>query len=240
MTAFSIVLTMAISENTRLHYLNALGITVWQSRINETCSTIAEISLPPSSANEDALPPDSWEALRNQVIQCEQCILCTTRKQTVFGEGNSNAKWMFIGEAPGKEEDFHGIPFIGEEGNLLTEMLRAMQLTREEVFITNILKCRLPDNRNPHVDEIHACRDYLHRQIALINPKMIITFGQVSAQTLLATTDTIENLRGKIHQFQHKPLITVYHPNYMLRSPIEKSKTWHDLQFALEAFKRHQ
>jgi DNA polymerase len=147
---------------------------------------------------------------------------------------------MFIGEAPGQEEDFHGIPFIGEEGNLLTEMLRAMQLTREEVFITNILKCRLPDNRNPHVDEIHACRDYLHRQIALINPKMIITFGQVSAQTLLATTDTIENLRGKIHQFQHKPLITVYHPNYMLRSPIEKSKTWHDLQFALEAFKRHQ
>jgi len=231
---------MAISENTRLHYLNALGITVWQSRINETCSTFAEISLPPSSVNEDALPPDSWEALRNQVIQCEHCILCTTRKQTVFGEGNPNAKWLFIGEAPGQEEDFHATPFIGEAGNLLTEMLRAMQLTREEVFITNILKCRLPDNRNPHVDEIHACRDYLNRQIALINPKMIITFGQVSAQTLLETTDSIENLRGKIHQFQHKPLITVYHPNYMLRSPIEKSKAWQDLQFALEAFKQHE
>jgi DNA polymerase len=147
---------------------------------------------------------------------------------------------MFIGEAPGQEEDFHGTPLIGEEGNLLTEMLRAMQLTREEVFITNILKCRLPDNRNPHVDEIHACRSYLHRQIALINPKIIIAFGQVSAQTLLATTDTIESLRGKIHPFQHKPLITVYHPNYMLRSPIEKSKAWQDLQFALEAFKQHE
>ena len=240
MTAFSIVLTMAISENTRLHYLNALGITVWQSRINETCSNFAEISLPLSSANEDALPPDSWEALRNQVIQCEQCILCTTRKQTVFGEGNPNAKWMFIGEAPGQEEDFHGTPFIGEAGNLLTEMLRAMQLTREEVFITNILKCRLPDNRNPHVDEIHACRDYLHRQIALINPKMIITLGQVSAQTLLEKTDSIENLRGQIHQFQQKPLITVYGPNYMLCSPIEKSKAWQDLQFALEVFKKHE
>ncbi len=240
MTAFSIVLTMAISENTRLHYLNALGITVWQSRINETRATITEISLPPSSANEDALPLDSWEALRNQVIQCEQCILCTTRKQTVFGEGNPNAKWMFIGEAPGQEEDFHGTPFIGEEGNLLTEMLRAMQLTREEVFITNILKCRLPDNRNPHVDEIHACRDYLHRQIALINPKMIITLGQVSAQTLLEKTDSIENLRGQIHQFQQKPLITVYGPNYMLCSPIEKSKAWQDLQFALEVFKKHE
>jgi len=240
LTAFSIVLTMAISENTRLHYLNALGITVWQSRINETCSTFAEISLPPSSVNEDALPPDSWVVLRNQVIQCEQCILCTTRKQTVFGEGNPNAKWMFIGEAPGQEEDFHGTPFIGEAGNLLTEMLRAMQLTREEVFITNILKCRLPDNRNPHVDEIHACRDYLHRQIALINPKIIITLGQVSAQTLLEKMDSIENLRGQIHQFQQKPLITVHDPNDMLRSPIEKSKAWQDLQFALEAFKQHE
>lgn len=231
---------MAISENTRLHYLNALGITAWQSRNFEPSPPFTEMSLPPSNVNDDSLPSDSWEILRNKVIQCEKCILCTTRKQAVFGEGKLNAKWLLIGEAPGQEEDFHGIPFIDEAGNLLTEMLRAMQLTREEVFITHILKCRLPDNRNPHLDEIHACRDYLNRQIALINPNIIIALGQNTAQILLETTDTIESLRGKIHQFQHKPLITVYHPNYMLRSPIEKSKAWQDLQFALEAFKQHE
>ncbi len=238
MTAFSIVLTMAISENTRLHYLKALGITAWQSRIYEPSPSFTEISLPPSNANDDSLALNSWETLRNEVMQCEQCILCTTRKQTVFGEGHPNAKWLFIGEAPGQEEDFHGIPFIDEAGNLLTEMLRAMQLTREEVFMTNSLKCRLPDNRDPHLDEIHACRDYLNRQIALINPNIIIALGQNAAQILLETKDSIENLRGQIHHFQHKPLITVYHPNYMLRSPIEKSKAWQDLQFALEAFKK--
>ena len=228
---------MTLSEHTRLHYLNALGITVWQLRKADTRAISQDIPSLPVSA-EPSLPTNShsWDTLRTQVTQCERCTLCTTRTQTVFGEGNLNAEWLFIGEAPGKEEDMQGRPFVGEAGKLLTEMLRAMQLTREEVFIANILKCRPPHNRDPHIDEIHACRDYLFQQIALINPKMIVAVGRISAQTLLETQHTMAKLRGQVHRFQHKPLIAIYHPAYLLRSPIEKRKVWQDLQFALQSF----
>ncbi|MEN9756488.1 MAG: hypothetical protein RL755_675 [Pseudomonadota bacterium] len=228
---------MALSENTRLHYLTALGITVWQSRTVEASPVLAEMPSPSTRIEPHSLAVDSWETLRSQVAQCERCTLCTTRTNTVFGEGNPNAKWFFIGEAPGQEEDLQGKPFVGEAGKLLTEMLRAMQLTREEVFIANILKCRPPHNRDPHADEIHACRDYLFEQIALINPKMIVAVGRISAQTLLETHDPIGKLRGKVHHFQEKPLIAIYHPAYLLRTPIEKRKAWQDLQFALRSFK---
>ena len=228
---------MALSEHTRLHYLTALGITVWQSRTINAPPVLAEMPLPSMHIESDILPVDSWGTLRSQVTQCERCTLCTTRTNTVFGEGNPNAKWLFIGEAPGQEEDLQGRPFIGEAGKLLTEMLQAMQLTREEVFIANILKCRPPHNRDPHIDEIHACHDYLRQQIALINPKMIVAVGRISAQTLLETHDPIGTLRGKVHHFQEKPLIAIYHPAYLLRTPIEKRKAWQDLQFALRSFK---
>ena len=225
---------MALSQSTRLHYLNALGITVWQLRTVETSLISAEQSSS-THVETDRLPTDSWETLRQRVIQCERCVLCTTRTHTVFGEGNPNAKWLFIGDAPQQEDDLLGKPFVGEAGQLLTEMLRAMQLTREEVFITNMLKCRSPHDRDPQADEISACRDYAFEQIALINPKIIIAFGHLSAQTLLGTHDSIEKLREKVHSFQGKPFITVYHPAYLLRSPIDKRKAWQDLQFALQA-----
>ncbi|MEI7840657.1 MAG: uracil-DNA glycosylase [Methylococcaceae bacterium] len=230
---------MALSEITRLQYLTAIGVTVWQSRF--TAEVIAPRLEPIDVISiEQATPetPDSWESLRADVIQCEQCTLCTTRTQTVFGEGNVNADWLFIGEAPGEYEDEQGKPFVGEAGQLLTKLLHAMRLTREEVFITNVLKCRPPQNRDPHVDEIKQCRDYLRRQIALIQPKIIIAVGRIAAQTLLNTHEKIGKLRGEVHYVENIPLIAIYHPSYLLRSLIEKRKAWQDLQFALHEFKK--
>lgn len=227
---------MTFSEITRLQYLNAMGITVWQSRFvsNPIIST-------PIESDQMVIPAenitvDSWEKLHTDVSNCQLCSLCTTRTQTVFGEGNENAKWLFIGEAPGQHEDEQGRPFIGEAGQLLTEMLRAMKLTRDEIFIANILKCRPPKNRDPHADEIKQCRDYLLRQIAFVKPTMIIAVGRIAAQTLLETTEKIGKLRGNVYQFENIPLIAIYHPSYLLRSPIEKRKAWQDLQFAMQTF----
>lgn len=228
---------MALSEINRLQYLNTMGVSIWQSRFT-TESVVA-----PCEPNlnhivtPEIITPDSWEKLRPDVSSCELCSLCTTRTQTVFGEGNVNAKWLFIGEAPGQQEDEQGRPFIGEAGRLLTEMLRAMKLTREDVFITNILKCRPPQNRDPHVDEIKQCRHYLERQIALIQPKIIIAVGRIAAQTLLETNEKIGKLRGQVHYVENIPLIAIYHPSYLLRSLTEKRKAWQDLQFALHTFK---
>lgn len=229
---------MALSEINRLQYLDAMGVTVWQSKFM-TDSTIAPIEFDAHHVVlTEVVVPDSWEKCRADVSGCKLCTLCTTRTQTVFGEGNENADWLFIGEAPGQQEDEQGRPFIGDAGQLLTEMLRAMNLTRNEIFIANILKCRPPQNRDPHVDEIKQCRNYLQRQIALIQPKIIIAVGRIAAQTLLETPEKIGKLRGTVHQFENIPLIAIYHPSYLLRSLTEKRKAWHDLQFALQTFKQ--
>jgi DNA polymerase len=230
---------MTLSETTRLQYLDAMGITIWQSRFTPEpiILPIEPIkSLEPVSS--EIFVPDSWQTLRSQVSNCQLCSLCTTRTQTVFGEGNQNADWLFIGEAPGQHEDEQGRPFIGDAGQLLTEMLKAMKLTRDEIFIANILKCRPPKNRDPHVDEIEQCRSYLQRQIALVQPKIIIAVGRIAAQTLLETTEKIGKLRGNVYQFENVPLIAIYHPSYLLRSLTEKRKAWQDLQFALQTFKQ--
>jgi DNA polymerase len=224
---------MVFSEHTRLQYLNSMGITVWQSRFMPKYLT----TVSPQDIKIETPFIDSWERLHTEVSSCQLCSLCTTRNQTVFGEGNVNADWMFVGEAPGEHEDEQGFPFVGEAGQLLNEMLRAMRLTREEIFLTNILKCRPPSNRDPHVDEIKHCRDYLQRQITLIQPKIIIAVGRIAAQTLLETHEKIGKLRGEVHFFQDTPLIAIYHPSYLLRSLTEKRKAWQDLQFALQTFK---
>ena len=228
---------MVFSEHTRLQYLNSMGITVWQSRFMPEYFTA--LSPLESSENIPIETPviDSWEQLHTEVSSCQLCSLCTTRNQTVFGEGNVNADWMFVGEAPGEHEDKQGFPFIGEAGQLLNEMLHAMQLTREEIFLTNILKCRPPSNRDPHVDEIKQCHDYLQRQIMLIQPKIIIAVGRIAAQTLLETNEKIGKLRGNVYSFKNTPLIAIYHPAYLLRSLTENRKAWQDLQFALQTFK---
>jgi len=181
-----------------------------------------------------------WEPLQSQVASCARCALSESRTQTVFGSGNQNADWLLIGEAPGQQEDLQGAPFVGPAGQLLTEMLRAIGLGREAVYIANLLKCRPPGNRDPKPEEVENCRPYLERQIALIRPKIILAVGRISAQTLLGTDAPVSKLRGKIHTLNHLPLVVVSHPSYLLRSPLEKKKAWLDLQLALNTYQQLQ
>lgn len=181
-----------------------------------------------------------WSELEAEVASCNKCDLCQTRTQTVFGTGNKHAEMMIIGEAPGQSEDEQGKPFVGKAGQLLTEMLRAIGLQREDVFIANILKCRPPGNRDPKPDEIESCSDYLLRQQALIKPKIILAVGRISAQTLLKTDAPVGKLRGRVHDLNGTPLVVVYHPAYLLRSLIEKRKAWQDLQLALRTLNNNK
>ena len=180
---------------------------------------------------------DVWKALEKNVSSCQKCSLHESRTQTVFGFGDTNADWLFIGEAPGKDEDIKGEPFVGRAGRLLNEIIFASGLTRESVFIANILKCRPPNNRDPHQEEVESCFVYLKKQIELINPKIIIAVGKIAAQQLLNTDQTMADLRGSIHSFGKKdiPLVVIYHPAYLLRSPTQKSKVWSDIVLAKES-----
>ena len=180
---------------------------------------------------------DSWVTLQNEVKSCELCSLHKTRTQTVFGVGDSKADWLFIGEAPGMDEDLQGEPFVGRAGGLLNEMVFSIGLSREEIFMSNILKCRRPQNRDPLASEVAQCLPYLERQIQHINPMIIIAVGRVAAQNLLQTDKTMSQLRGRIHSFGAKktPLVVIYHPAYLLRSPSQKFKAWEDLTLAKQA-----
>lgn len=175
-----------------------------------------------------------WDALRSSAMACQSCTLHAQRTQAVFGVGRENARLMVIGEAPGADEDRQGEPFVGRAGQLLNAMLSAIGFARGEVFIANIVKCRPPGNRDPHVEEAAACRGYLERQIALVRPQLILAVGRVSAQNLLGTDQAVGRLRGAIHRFEpgDVPLIVTYHPAYLLRKPQEKAKSWQDLQAA--------
>lgn len=221
----------------RLQYLEAMGIDVW---IPKTSVITQQTSFPEGIA-DNILPKstDNWETLQAEVVQCTQCDLCKTRTQSVFGSGNKNADWMIVGEAPGQNEDQQGLPFVGNAGLLLTEMLRATGLDREQVFITNIVKCRPPDNREPKSTEVDTCKAYLLRQQALIEPKIILALGHVAAQTLLNTDEPIATLRGKIHALNDTPVVVTYHPAYLLRSLLDKRKAWADLKFAMQIVKNH-
>ncbi|MBD3669857.1 MAG: uracil-DNA glycosylase [Gammaproteobacteria bacterium] len=176
-----------------------------------------------------------WEALARGVSECQQCDLHKTRMNAVLGVGNARAQWMFIGEAPGVDEDRQGEPFVGRAGQLLNEMLKAVGISRESVYIANILKCRPPNNRDPQPHEVSACHAYLRRQIELVQPKLIIALGRVAAQNLLHSEQSMGNLRGEVHHYEETgtPLIATYHPSYLLRSPGEKRKSWQDLKLAL-------
>ncbi|MDD5461761.1 MAG: uracil-DNA glycosylase [Methylococcales bacterium] len=230
-----------MDNDLRLQYLEAMGIDVWLTRT----STHSEPSLLSEVVNDSAEPEtaalaDRWDALQAEVANCTKCALCTTRTQTVFGSGNKQADWMLIGEAPGQHEDERGLPFVGNAGLLLTEMLRAIGLNREEVFITNILKCRPPNNRDPRADEAESCNVYLQRQQKLIQPKIILAIGRIAAQTLLKTDEPLSRLRGKIHTFNNTPVVVVYHPAYLLRSLTEKRKAWQDLIYAVQIMKENK
>lgn len=172
-----------------------------------------------------------WEGLRSVVLPCTKCPeLVRNRHTVVFGSGNPQAELMFVGEAPGAEEDRQGLPFVGRAGQLLTKMIEAIQMTRDGVFIANVLKCRPPNNRPPQPAEIANCEPYLRKQLELIRPKIICALGTFAAQTILKTVTPISALRGKIHSYEGIPVICTFHPAYLLRNPAEKKKSWEDLK----------
>jgi len=177
-------------------------------------------------------------ALERQVAACTGCRLHQGRTNAVFACGNPHAELMFIGEAPGQEEDIQGIPFVGPAGKLLDRMIFAMGLERDEVYIANILKCRPPKNRNPRPDEIEACFPFLKRQIELVAPRIICTLGRPAANTLLRTSASMGSLRGRWHRFEGIPLMPTYHPAYLLRSPGQKRKSWEDLKKVILALRQ--
>jgi DNA polymerase len=176
-----------------------------------------------------------WPALKACVADCTVCALHVKRNKTVFGVGDENADWLFVGEGPGADEDAQGEPFVGQAGKLLDNMLAAIALKRgANVYITNIVKCRPPGNRNPQPEEAQACSAYLQRQIELIRPKLIIALGKVAAVNLLGRDASIAGLRGQVHAYRDIPLIVTYHPAYLLRTLNDKAKAWEDLCFAVK------
>ncbi|HSD38446.1 MAG TPA: uracil-DNA glycosylase [Rhodocyclaceae bacterium] len=176
-----------------------------------------------------------WDELASRVSECRACGLCKARKQTVFGVGDKQADWMFIGEGPGAEEDERGEPFVGQAGKLLDAMLEASGLKRgENVYIANAVKCRPPGNRTPEPEEIAACRPYLERQIELVKPKLLIALGRPAAQTLLGGEMSIASARGKLHRYRDVPVVVTYHPAYLLRNLPDKAKAWVDMCFAAD------
>jgi uracil-DNA glycosylase len=184
-----------------------------------------------------------WPALQQAVVGCTACGLCQSRRQTVFGIGHVRAHWMVVGEAPGEQEDLAGEPFVGKSGLLLDNMLRAVGLTRQpappeqQVYIANTIKCRPPGNRNPQPEELAHCEPFLARQVALVQPRIILAMGRFAVQSLLRSAEPIGRLRGRVHDFQGVPLVVTYHPAYLLRSPEEKARAWDDLCLALETVK---
>jgi uracil-DNA glycosylase family 4 len=253
----------------RKEYLSAIGIESWTRRGAPPApmpearapEAAAARSAPPAGREAPAaprrpVPADApglrppadaereqgfdWPALQTRVAACTRCPLHATRTQTVFGVGSRQAQWLVVGEAPGAEEDARGEPFVGRAGQLLNSMLRAVGLTREEVYIANVLKCRPPHNRDPSPGEAAECLPYLEQQIALLKPKIMLAVGRIAAQNLLRSDSTLGRLRQQVHRFGHSqvPLIATYHPAYLLRTPADKRKAWDDLKFAREVCAR--
>jgi DNA polymerase len=237
---------MAWSERQQA-MLQARGLRVWGPPAGEV-----EEAPPPLPAAALAEPAPAavirpagtvlsgldWPALGAAVAACRACSLCEGRRHTVFGTGHPHAHWMIVGEAPGEQEDLRGEPFVGPAGQLLDQMLAALGLTRAEgpaaiqVFITNTLKCRPPANRNPSPEELAECQPFLERQIALVQPRIILAMGRFAALALLGSDAPLGRLRGQVHSAHGLPVVVTYHPAYLLRQPAEKAKAWEDLCLA--------
>jgi DNA polymerase len=214
-------LTTADDIKTVLRYFEALGFEH------------LPLEVPNFSALNREEKAKALEALRIEMGDCQRCKLGTGRKNLVFGEGNPDAELMFIGEAPGREEDIQGRPFVGDAGKLLTRLINKMGFKREDVYIANILKSRPPGNRDPEADEINACLPLLKKQIEIIAPDVIISLGRISAHTLTGLNVPISRLRGKFHEFHGIPLMPTFHPAYLLRNPKDKQLVWSDAQQVL-------
>lgn len=239
-----------MNEARRLTYLDAMGITVWQRRDQQLPERPSQILLSDQPQVEtqveisrspgDDMQPDKgnskdlWSQLEHEVLACTACPLHTTRTNAVFGDGNREADWMFVGEAPGGEEDRKGLPFVGRAGQLLNAMFLALGMQREQVYIANVLKCRPPGNRDPLGEEVMRCEPYLHRQVQLAKPRIMVALGKFAAQSLLRSDAPVSRMRGVIHHYSDTgiPLIVTYHPAYLLRNPSDKRKVWQDLLLA--------
>lgn len=198
-----------------------------------TGATARELPLADADARRARIASLAFDALVDDIAICRACGLCRTRKTTVPGVGAIDAQWMFVGEAPGADEDEQGEPFVGAAGQLLDNMLAALDLSRgRKVFIANVLKCRPPNNRSPDPLEVAACRPYLDRQIELIAPGLIVALGKSAACTLLDVDAPVGSLRNRVHRYRGTPLVVTYHPAYLLRTPADKAKAWEDLLFA--------
>jgi uracil-DNA glycosylase len=224
----------------RRQYLASIGIDLWVRRARGTAA--AAPALPePAAAVPSGEVVDEWQRLLDEVRRCTLCPLHATRTQGVLGVGPKRADWLVIGEAPGAEEDRRGEPFVGAAGQLLDAMLRAIGLDRRSnVYIANVLKSRPPNNRDPRPEEVAACLPYLVRQIALLQPKIMVAVGRIAAQVLLGTDAPLGRLRGRLHHFgeRHTPLVVTYHPAYLLRTPADKRKAWEDLKFARNVYQQ--
>jgi uracil-DNA glycosylase family 4 len=184
--------------------------------------------------------PQTLDDLQRSLGDCTLCKLSRGRKTVVFGSGSHTASLMFVGEGPGEQEDLQGLPFVGPAGQLLTKMITAMGINRDDVYIANVVKCRPPQNRNPEPDEIATCSPFLKKQIEMINPRIIVALGSFAAQMLLSTEERISKLRGTVHSYEGRKLVATFHPSYLLRNPAEKKSAWADLQLVmkeLETFK---
>ena len=196
----------------------------------------APVRKPAASLPEEPSPWSTLEQIAQVVSACTKCPLHTTRTQTVPGEGALQARLMFVGEAPGADEDRLGRPFVGAAGQLLDKMIVAMGLARDQVFIANILKCRPPGNRDPLEHEVAACLPYLRAQIALIRPEVICSLGRHASHALLERTDSLGKLRGRFFDYRGTPLLPTFHPSYLLRTPADKGAAWKDLQLIMQRF----
>ncbi len=224
----------------RVRYYNELGIYDFYRRESSSTNTEPMPMNALDSLVTIASPPDrndpavSLRLIREDIGECTRCKLhLQGRKQIVFGVGNPHAELMFIGEAPGADEDTQGEPFVGRAGQLLTNMIKAMGLNREEIYIANIIKCRPPGNRQPERDECETCSPFLMRQIEAIKPKVIVALGAVAAKTLLAVSASMMELRGRWFDFRGTKLAVTYHPAFLLRDPRQKKETWKDLQMVM-------
>ncbi len=203
---------------------------LWLAR--ETAAHTPLHAIDDACATEMDVAQMQWAQLQQTVATCTQCPLHEKRTQAVFGVGDEQADWLFVGEAPGAEEDLQGEPFVGQAGKLLDNMLASIHLNRNEgVYIANVVKCRPPGNRNPEPIEVATCAPYLDRQIDLLAPKLIVALGKVAAVRLLGRDASIASLRGQVLNYQGRPLIVTYHPAYLLRSLMDKAKAWEDLCF---------
>ncbi len=228
---------------TRADLLAELGLApTWRRRAERVAGFSPLQALAPGADRPPAPIPDAralriaslaFDALPGDIAACVACGLCRTRRRVVPGVGDARADWMFIGEAPGAEEDERGEPFVGQAGRLLDAMLGALGLARgRSVYIANVLKCRPPGNRTPEPAEVDACHPYLARQIELVQPRLIVALGRSAANTLLGVDATIASLRGRVHRLDGRPLVVTYHPAYLLRNLPDKAKAWEDLLFA--------